>query len=249
MNTETNNRVSIVTGSSRGIGRAIVLTLAQRGHHVVINCRSNLEAAKAVAAEVESAGGAALVVQADVSRETEAKRLVEETMQRFSRIDVLVNNAGILQDNFLSFMTEEQWDSVMDINLKGAFLCTKFASKQMVKQKWGRVINISSDAGLMGDMMRTNYSAAKAGLIGFTKAAARELATRGITVNAVAPGYIETDMTGDLPEGKREQLVARIPLSRLGSPYEVALAVAFLTSEQSGYITGQVLSVDGGLHV
>ncbi|NCO36767.1 MAG: 3-oxoacyl-[acyl-carrier-protein] reductase [Armatimonadetes bacterium CG2_30_59_28] len=242
-------RVAIVTGSSRGIGRAIALELAHRGSRVVINYRAGKDAAEAVRREIELSGGEALVVRADVSVEADVRTMMEKTIEQFSRLDILVNNAGVLQDNFVSFMSEEQWDLVLDVNLKSAFFCTKHASKQMAKQRWGRIINISSDAGLMGDMLRTNYSAAKAGLIGLTKSTARELAARGITANAIAPGYIETDMTSEWADQKRKQMLERIPMQRLGSPQEVARAAAYLASEQASYVTGQVLSVDGGLHM
>jgi len=241
-------RVALVTGSSRGIGRAIALELARQGYRLVINYRTAENAADRVRQEIAALGAEALVERADVSVESDVRALVEKTLAQFGRLDVLVNNAGILQDNFVSFMSEQEWDAVVDINLKGAFLCIKHASKPMVKQRWGRIVNISSDAGLMGDMRRANYSAAKAGLIGLTKAAARELAARGVTVNAIAPGYIETEMTSQLSEGKRSQMLTRIPMQRFGEPEEIAHAVAFLASEDAGYITGQVFSIDGGLH-
>ncbi|MBI3921831.1 MAG: 3-oxoacyl-[acyl-carrier-protein] reductase [Armatimonadetes bacterium] len=247
--TDTPNRVAIVTGSSRGIGRAIALELARGGHHIVVNCKSNLGAAQEVQEEAMSCGVRALVVQADVTVEADVKSLVEATCAELGRIDVLVNNAGVLQDTFLAFMSEQQWDTVLDVNLKSAFLCSKHASKVMAKQRWGRIINISSAAGLMGDTMRTNYSAAKAGLLGFTKAAARELAARGVTVNAVAPGFIETDMTAEMPVPRKEQALARIPMQRFGAPDDVARLIAFLAGDKAAYITGQVLSVDGGLHM
>jgi len=243
------NKCALVTGSSRGIGRAIALALADAGADVVVNYRTNETAAREVVAEIEARSSRAVCVQADVSVAADVERLISNTLETFGRIDVLVNNAGFVRDKFLAFMSEADWDTVIDTNLKGAFLCTKLVSKQMVKQKAGKIINISSDAGLLGDMMRVNYSAAKAGLLGMTKAAARELAGRGITVNAVAPGLIDTDLTADMKENRRQQLLQAIPVGRFGTPEEVAAVVVFLASSAADYLTGQVISVDGGLRM
>ncbi|MBR8831483.1 MAG: 3-oxoacyl-[acyl-carrier-protein] reductase [Chroococcopsis gigantea SAG 12.99] len=239
------NKVAIVTGASRGIGRAIALSLAEEGATVVVNYASSALAAEEVAGEIIAGGGEAITLQADVSKPEQVDNLIEQTMAKYGRVDVLVNNAGITRDTLLLRMKLEDWQAVIDLNLTGVFLCTRAVSKIMLKQKSGRIINIASVAGQMGNPGQTNYSAAKAGVIGMTKTVAKELASRGITVNAVAPGFIETDMTEDL---KAEEILKFIPLGRYGKPEEIAGMVSFLAAAPAGaYITGQVFNVDGGM--
>ena len=240
-------KVALVTGGSRGIGRAIALLLAARGAKVVINYNRNLEEANAVVAAIEGKGGQAIALQGDVSNPTDAQKLVEQTVKNYGRIDILVNNAGITKDTLMMRMSESDWDAVLDTNLKGAYLCAKAALRPMLKSKGGRIINISSVSGQAGSGGQANYSAAKAGLIGFTKALAREVGSRSITVNAVAPGFIETDMTNVLAEEFKKKALDQIPLERFGKPEDVAEAVAFLASDAANYITGQVLAVNGGM--
>jgi len=241
-------RVAIITGGSRGIGRAVVQCLAEDGASVVV---SGLDPARLEAAtkELEGFGAPVLGVVADVARREDVERLVDQTKDRFARIDVLVNNAGITRDALLVRMKDEDWDRVLDVNLRGAFLMMRAVAKVMMRQKGGRIINITSAAGAMGNPGQANYSAAKAGLIGLTKSAARELSRWGILVNAVAPGLIETDMAAAIPQEAREALLAQIPLGRIGSGREVAEVVRFLAGDGAAYMTGQVLHVNGGLYM
>lgn len=240
-------KVSLVTGASRGIGRAIALALAEAGSDVVVNYAGRAEAANEVVAAIEAMGRRAMKVQANVGQADEAKAMVEQVISQFGKIDILVNNAGITRDNLLMRMKEEEFDQVIETNLKGVFNCLQAVTRPMMKQRYGRVINISSVVGVLGNPGQANYVAAKAGVIGLTKSAARELASRGITVNAIAPGFIETEMTDQLPETTREQLMAQIPLARLGKPEDIARAVLFLASEDAAYMTGQTLHIDGGM--
>ncbi len=245
MTKQLEGKVAIVTGASRGIGKATALALATEGAAVVVNYASSSGAADAVVAEIQAMGGQAIAVKADVSKEPEVEEMFATAIAQFSRVDVLVNNAGITRDTLLLRMKLEDWQAVIDLNLTGVFLCTRAASKIMLKQKSGRIINITSVAGQMGNPGQANYSAAKAGVIGFTRTVARELASRGITVNAVAPGFIATDMTNDL---KAEPILAMIPLSRYGQPEDIAGMIQFLAATPAaGYITGQVFNVDGGM--
>lgn len=238
-------QVALVTGASRGIGRAIALSLAQEGAKLVINYARSGEAAEAVVAEIVAMGGEAIALQADVSQEAEVEALVKATQDNLGRIDILVNNAGITKDGLLLRMKPADWSAVIDLNLTGVYLCTRAVTKLMLKQRSGRIVNISSIVGEMGNPGQANYAAAKAGVIGFTKAVAKEVASRGITVNAVAPGFIETDMTHGLDA---TALLQFIPLNRLGQAEEVAGAVRFLAADPAAaYITGQVLNVDGGM--
>ncbi|SHI64585.1 3-oxoacyl-[acyl-carrier-protein] reductase [Propionispora hippei] len=241
------NKVAIVTGASRGIGRAVALALAQAGVKVVINYAGNAAAAREVEEQITAMGGEALVVQADVAKLESVEELVKQATEKFGRIDILVNNAGITRDNLLMRMKEEDWDAVINTNLKGIFNCTKTIARVMMKQRSGKIINMSSVVGVTGNAGQANYAAAKAGVIGFTKSMAKELASRGITVNAVAPGFIATDMTAVLSDQIKDELAGRVPLGRLGSAEEVASAVLFLASDAATYITGQTLHVDGGM--
>ncbi len=238
---------ALVTGASRGIGRAIALELAKMGANVVVGYAGNAEAANQVVEMCKSSGVKAIALQADVAKADQAAALVKGCISEFGSIDILVNNAGITRDNLIMRMSDEELDSVIDTNLKGAFYCCREAARPMMKQRSGRIINLSSVVGLHGNAGQTNYSASKSGLIGFGKSLAKELATRGVTVNTVAPGFITTDMTAQLPEGVKEALLTQIPAGTLGNPEDVAAAVGFLASPTAGYITGQVLCVDGGM--
>ncbi len=239
-------KVAVITGSSRGIGKAAALALAEQGGKIVVNYARSSEAADAVVAQIEEMEGEAIALQADVSKADEVDALIKATMDKFGRIDVLVNNAGITRDTLLLRMKPEDWQAVIDLNLTGVFLCTRAVSKIMLKQRSGRIVNISSVAGLMGNPGQANYSAAKAGVIGLTKTVAKELAPRGVTANVVAPGFIATDMTDDLKN--TEEILKYIPLARYGQPEEVAGLIRFLAADPAAaYITGQVMNVDGGM--
>jgi 3-oxoacyl-[acyl-carrier protein] reductase len=239
-------QVAVVTGASRGIGRAVAIALAAAGAQVVVNYARSSTAADEVVAQIEADGGTALALQADVSQADQVDALISGTVEKFGRVDILVNNAGITRDTLLLRMKPEDWQAVIDLNLTGVFLCTRAVAKLMLKQRSGRVINIASVAGQMGNPGQANYSAAKAGVIGFTKTVAKELASRGVTVNAVAPGFIATDMTGDLPN--TDDILKYIPLGRFGQPEDIAGMVRFLAADPAAaYITGQVFNVDGGM--
>ena len=241
------NKTALVTGASRGIGRATALELAKAGAEVAVNYAGNRAAAEEVLAQIQAAGGQAFMVQADVGDAAAVDAMVKSVVEQFGSIDILVNNAGITRDNLIMRMKEEDWDAVIHTNLKGIFNCTKVVTKLMMKQRYGRIVNMTSVVGVMGNAGQSNYAAAKAGVIGFTKSMAKELASRNITVNAVAPGYISTDMTADLPDQAKADLQSQIPLQRLGNPADVASAVLFLVSPGADYITGQTLHVDGGM--
>lgn len=240
-------KTAIVTGGSRGIGRAVCLELARGGANVALCCAGNDAAAKKTAEAVEAAGGKALALRCDVTDAAQVESLVKAAVERFGRVDILVNNAGITRDNLVMRMSEADFDAVIDANLKGAFLCMKAVSRLMLRQRYGRIVSLSSVVGLRGNAGQVNYAASKAGVIGMTKSLAKELASRGVTVNAVAPGFIETDMTAALTETARNAAQGSIPMGRLGAPEDVAKAVAFLASDEAAYITGQVLAVDGGM--
>ncbi|MRH42226.1 3-oxoacyl-[acyl-carrier-protein] reductase [Aquibacillus halophilus] len=240
-------KVALVTGASRGIGRAIALELAQKGAKVAVNYAGSEAKAQTVVDEIKQLGMEAIKIQANVSNESEVKNMVKTVVDEFGSLDILVNNAGITRDNLLMRMKEEEFDEVININLKGVFLCTKGVTRQMMKQRSGRIINIASIVGVSGNPGQANYVAAKAGVIGLTKTTAKELASRNILVNAIAPGFIETDMTDQLTEEQRSSMLDIIPLAKLGKSVEVARVVRFLASEDANYITGQTIHVDGGM--
>ena len=242
-------QTALVTGASRGIGRSIALALADMGANVAVNYSGNEVAAAEVVAELHAKGVEAIALKANVGNSAEADALVKQVLDAWGKIDILVNNAGITRDNLIMRMKEEEFDQVIETNLKGVFNCLKAVTRPMMKQRYGRIINISSVVGALGNPGQANYVAAKAGVIGLTKSAARELASRGITVNAVAPGFIDTDMTRELPEDMREKLAGDIPLARLGKPEEIADVVTFLASSAAAYMTGQTLHVDGGMYM
>ena len=241
------DRVAIVTGSSRGIGRAIALKLAEVGATVVINDVGEASPVDSVVEEIKAMNRQSLAVLADVSSSSDVAQLVETTMSAYGRVDILVNNAGITRDQLVLRMSDEDWDKVISVNLKSVFICTRAVLRHMIKQRWGRIVSITSIVGIMGNPGQANYASAKAGIIGFTRTIAKEVASRSITANAIAPGFIDTKMTQQLEESQSQELKKRIPLGYLGTPRDVAEAVAFMASEEARYITGQVLNVDGGM--
>ena len=240
-------KVAVVTGGSRGIGRAICLRLAKMGARVVINYVSRPQAAEETKAQVEALGSECVVLKFDVAKSAEVQEAFKQISAKCGRIDILICNAGITRDGLIATMKEEAWDDVMAVNLKGAFNCIKAGCRPMMKQRWGRIIIITSVVGFAGNAGQANYSAAKAGLVGLTRSSARELASRSITVNCVAPGYIDTDMTSELPEAVREKILAEIPLGSLGKPEDIAAAVTYLASDDARYVTGQAIHVNGGM--
>lgn len=240
---------AIVTGASRGIGRDIALYLAQEGAKVAVNYSGSKDRADAVVEEIKATGGEAFAIQANVDKADDVQNLISSALEQFGSVDILVNNAGITRDNLLMRMKETEWDDVLNTNLKGVFLCTKAVTRQMMKQRAGRIINITSIVGVSGNAGQANYVAAKAGVIGLTKSSAKELASRNITVNSVAPGFITTDMTDALPEDIKSQMLSQIPLAKFGNPEDIAKAVAFLASDDANYITGQTIHVNGGMYM
>lgn len=243
------NKIVLVTGAGRGIGASIAKRFASEGAEVIVNYSGNDEAAQKTVDEITATGGQAQKYKCSVNDSESVKVMIDEIIKKFGRIDILVNNAGITKDGLMLRMTDEDFDRVIDVNLKGTFNCTKYVSKYMLKQKSGKIINISSVVGLSGNAGQVNYSASKAGIIGITKSAAKEFSSRGITVNAVAPGYVDTDMTKVLSDNIRNEILKNIPLQRMGNVEDISNCVAFLASEDASYITGQVISVDGGMHI
>ncbi len=242
-------KVAVITGANTGIGKTIALTLAAQGYIAVVNWLFNEEKANEVKAEIEAAGGACHLLYGDVSNFDKACEMMDSVFETFGRLDVLVNNAGITRDQLILRMTEQEFDDVLRVNLKGTFNCAKGVSKRMLKQRFGKIINMASVVGITGNIGQCNYSASKAGVIGLTKSLAKEFAARNIQVNAIAPGFIETDMTDKIPDKIREEMIAAIPLKRMGKPQDIANAVAFLASESADYITGQIIKVDGGMAI
>jgi 3-oxoacyl-[acyl-carrier protein] reductase len=240
-------RVAIVTGGGRGIGRAVALRLANEGADLAISFRSNDEAAEAAAEEARAAGVRCEIFKGDIASPEDVGTLVKGVNEAFGRIDILVNNAGLTRDNLMMRMKEEEFDEVINTNLKGTYLCTRAVLRSMIRARWGRIVNISSVVGLVGNAGQANYAASKAGIIGFTKSVAREVAQRGITANVVAPGYVETELTGSLPEEVKDQIRGQVPAGRFGEAGEVAEVVAFLAGDGAGYVTGQTVAVDGGM--
>jgi 3-oxoacyl-[acyl-carrier protein] reductase len=248
MEKEFDGKVSLVTGASRGIGKGIALKLVSLGSKVAINYRSNDDEAEKVLCEIEQGGGEAMLVKYDISDSSAVKAMTREIVDKWEKIDILVNNAGIVRDNLLLRMRDNDWDAVLNTNLRGAYLCTKFALRSMMDNLWGRIVNIASLAGITGNIGQANYSASKGGLIAFTKAVAREVGSRNITSNVICPGYIVTEMTGGaFTEEMQSELFARIPLQRFGKPEDIANVAAFLASESASYVTAQAISVDGGI--
>lgn len=245
--TELKGKIALVTGASRGLGRAIAIKLAANGAKIALNYLSNDTEANKVAADIRAAGSEATLLKGSVADAAFVKDMVKQVVKQWGKIDILVNNAGITRDNLLPRMADEAWDEVMNTNLRGAYLCTKFAVRPMMEQSWGRIINIASLAGVIGNMGQANYSASKGGLIAFTKSVAREVGSRNITANVIAPGFIVTDMTDKLPQEAKDNILSRIPLKRLGQPDDIAALATFLASEAAGYITAQVICVDGGV--
>lgn len=241
------NKVALITGASRGIGKAVALELAAQGADIIINYVGPTDLAEETATEIKKLGRKAMIIEADVTDSVAINAMLEKIIAEFGRVDILINNAGITKDNLLMRMKEEDWDAVLNINLKGIFNCTKATLKYMTKQKYGRIVSVSSVVGVMGNAGQANYAASKAGAIGFTKSIAKEVASRNITANCVAPGFIDTDMTAKLPEKVRAEMIASIPAKKLGTPHDVAKAIAFLASDYAEYITGQTLHVDGGM--
>lgn len=249
MSKSLRGKTAVITGGTRGMGRAIALRLAHSGVNLIVNYNQNKEAAQSLAQEINSLGSRCIVIQGDVSYPAHAQKIIYSSLEHFSSLDILINNAGIVRDNLVIRMKEEEFNEVIAVNLLGTFYCTKYASKIMIKARWGRIVNISSVVGIGGNIGQANYAASKAGIIGFTKSVAKELATRNITVNAIAPGFIKTDMTEQLSPEQKGMILSRIPMGRLGLPEEVAGIVHFLVSDEASYITGQVIRVDGGMEI